>query len=448
MIVKSILAFHFVIIIFLISGCDGDKTTNVEEFGSIHGTVSDAIYSVPLSGVSITISNTFFTESDSIGYYSIDKIPTGNHFIKTLKPDYFSDSMSIIIEGGKNHLVDINLTKSNNDGIPPDPQNISVPQTQYNNIVPNAEFTPSAGNKIIVNLTGLVNPSTNQPIELYADYSGGNYNFYLQEDGVLKGVKLTKVNSSNTPKSDIVFTIDVSSSLDQEADSVANSIIALANFLSAAGLDFQFGSVGYHGNVRGAMNLTNATDLEAYLNRPGNTGIFRAYGFAGPDSADLDMISSTYANDHNPALEDGVVGILFADSLFNWRTSAQKFFINCTDVGIQPDNIYKWSTDNICDNFPGYATVHTVFSSDTNHAWIPYSLERPWTMSECTGGTAIFTNSSADNLDLTTLPFNAPLTNSYKVEFNSANPTGSHDVVITIQVTGADGIIEYLNIIY
>jgi hypothetical protein len=334
------------------------------------------------------------------------------------------------------------------DEIPDDPQNITVPPTEHNNIVPSADFTPATGNKIVVNLTGLVNPTTGQPITLYADYTGGNYNFYLEEDGVVKGVKLTKVSTGNTLKADIVFTVDISGSMGEEADSVANGIIAFANFLAAAGLDVQFGSVGYYGYIAGALNLTSAANLEDYLNRPFYYGTSRPTGFAGPDSAALEMAASTYTSGHYDYSEDGVVGILFADSLFNWRSGAQKIFVNFTDEGTQPDNIYKWSTAYICDNFPGYATIHTVFSDDTSQTWTTGSWEKPWAMSECTGGTAFFMNSNADSLDLTTLPLTIALTNSYKAEFLSANPTGTHDVVITIKVTGADGRIEYLNLLY
>jgi hypothetical protein len=336
-------------------------------------------------------------------------------------------------------------SSSPKEDIPDDPQNITVPPTTENNIVPSGDFIPASGNKIVVNLKGLVNPTTGQPIELFADYSGGNYNFYLEEDGVVKGVKLTKVSTGNTLKADIVFTVDISGSMGQEADSVANGIVAFANFLAAAGLNVQFGSVGYYGNIYGALNLTSAANLEAYLNRPFYYGTSRPTGFAGLDSAALQTAAYTYANDHYSSSEDGVVGILFADSLFNWRSDAQKIFVNFTDEGTQPNNIYKWSTANICDNFPGYATIHTVFSADTNQTWTTGSWEKPWAMSECTGGTAFFMNSNADSLDLTGLPLSIALTNSYKAEFNSANPSNRHDVVITVKVTGADGRIEYQN---
>jgi len=335
------------------------------------------------------------------------------------------------------------------DEIPPDPTNVTVPPTEHNNIVPNASFTPGSGGKIVINLTGLVHPVTGQPIDLFADYNGGNYNFYLTEDGVVKGVKLTKVSASNTLKADIVFAVDISGSMGQEADSVANGIIAFANFLTAAGLDVQFGSVGYYGYVAGALNLTTAENLETYLNRPYTYGTSRPRGFAGPDSANLEMAAYNYASGHGNYDEDGAVGILFADSLFNWRAGAQKIFINFTDESTQPSGIYKWSTGNICDTFSGNATIHTVFSADTSYGyWQDLYDERPWRMSECTGGTAFFINSNADSLDLTALPLTLALTNSYKIEFISANPTGPHTIVITVKVTNADGRVEYIDILY
>jgi len=199
------------------------------------------------------------------------------------------------------------------------------------------------------------------------------------------------------------------------------------------------------------LNLTSAANLEAYLNRPYYYGTSRPTGFSGPDSAALEMAASSYASDHGYYDEDGVVGILFADSLFSWRAGSQKIFVNFTDEPTQPTGIEKWSTANICATFPGYATIHTVFSEDTTYYsgyWQDLYNEKPWAISECTGGTTIFIPSNADSLDLTGLPFTLALTNSYKAEFNSANPTGTHNVVITIKVTGADGRIEYLNLVY
>jgi hypothetical protein len=129
-------------------------------------------------------------------------------------------------------------TQDNSD-IPSNPVDVDVPVLQHNNLVPSATFTKTDGNasRIKVNLLGMVDPMTLEPIDLYADYNDGFYNFYLEEDGVVKGVKLTKVSSSTKLKADIVFTVDNSGSMGDEADSIAIRIVEFANFLVQQGLD-------------------------------------------------------------------------------------------------------------------------------------------------------------------------------------------------------------------
>lgn len=339
--------------------------------------------------------------------------------------------------------------KNLNSDIPANPQNIQVPATVFNNIIPSATFEKTAGNenRIKVNLLGLVNPNTLQPLELSADYTSSDYNTFLTEDDILKGIKLTKVGSGTVLKTDIVFVVDNSGSMDQEADSVAASIIDFANFLSNSGLDAVFGCVGYYGNVNGAINLTDVSNLSNYLNR--SYGTYRTYGFSGPDSAMLETAAYGYASGvYN---ENGVVGILFADSLFAWRVGSQRVFINFTDEPTQPSNLYDWSTAYLCSYMLGRATVHTVFSEDTTYYssyWQDLVNERPWKMSECTGGTVKFVDSYASNLDLTNLPVSGALANSYLLEFVTSSPADSHTVIITIKESDADGKIVYKGIIY
>jgi hypothetical protein len=335
-----------------------------------------------------------------------------------------------------------------NSDIPSDPQNVPVPTPTNNNILPAATFEKTGGNenRIRVNLLGLFDPNTLQPLDIIANYSSGNHNFYLQEDSILKGVMVTKVSSGNVLKTDIVFTVDVSGSMGQEADSVAASIIEFANFLSNSGLDAVFGLVGYYGNVRGAINFTNSAALSNFLNR--STGTSRARGFAGADSAALETAAQTFASDHGSSSEDGVVGIYFADSLFSWRPGSQRIFINFTDEPTQPGGIFQWSTGFICPYMLGKATIHTVFSADTNRTWTDLFSERPWAMSQCTGGTVKFTDSQATGLDLTTLPVSGALANSYLVEFVTTTPGDTHTVIITIKEGNVDGRIIYPGIVY
>jgi hypothetical protein len=344
--------------------------------------------------------------------------------------------------------------KADNSDIPPDPSNITVPTPVLNNLIPAATFARTGGNpgRIRVNLLGLVNPITLQPIDLFADYNESEYNFYLEEDGILKGLKLTKVSTSTVLTADIVFTVDNSGSMDEEADSVANSIIEFADFLSSSGLNVRFACIGYSvsGYVNGGVNFTTKTALQQFLNRPYyDTGTYRTMGFFGADSADLEMAASGYASEVYD--ENGVVAVLFADSLLSWRPGAQRVFINFTDESTQPNGYYQWSTENMCNKILGRATVHTVFSEDTTYYsgyWQDLYDERPWAMSQCTGGTVKFTDGYATGLNLADLPVAGALSNSYLVEFITASATGTHTVVLTVKTTTADGRIEYINITY
>jgi hypothetical protein len=335
--------------------------------------------------------------------------------------------------------------------IPKDPEGITVPDLVKNNLVPAATFTKSSesASRIKVNLLGLVDPTTLEPIDLYADYNDGLHNFYLEEDGIVKGVKLTKVSSSTQLKADIVFVVDNSGSMDEEADSVAARIVDFATFLSQQGLDAQFGCVGYDGWVNGGLNLSDHNTLETFLNDrywASYGGTYRTYGFYGPDSANLEEIA--YSHFAEVWGENGVVGVFFADSLFNWRPGAQKVFINFTDEPTQPGGYYEWSTAAMCDKILGEATVHTVFSEDTTYyqgSWEDLISERPWDMSHCTGGTVKFINSDASDLNLLDLPVTGALSNSYLVEYVTASSSGSHTVVITVSTSTADGQIEYID---
>jgi len=332
--------------------------------------------------------------------------------------------------------------------IPSDPTNVSVPAPIINNVTPTATFAKSSNEptRIQMNMTGLVNPTTNQPLLLVAQQ-----NLFITEDGTVKGLKVTKVGSGTTLKADIVFTVDISGSMDQEADSIASSIIKFAQKLQSSGLDVQFGSVGFYGDVEGAMNFTTAQKLETYLNR--SSGTYRARGFSGSDSASLTNYASNFHGSHGSYDEDGVVGILFANQYFSWRSGAQKIFVNFTDESTQPSGLSQWSTSEIAKQLGGAATVHTVWSGDADTAnaytWTTLYDERPWDLSRVTGGTVVLIPYDAVGLDLSKLPVTGALSNSYLVEYKTVDANGIHTVVVTIKEgTTVDGRRVYTNIRY
>jgi hypothetical protein len=335
-----------------------------------------------------------------------------------------------------------NPTNPNSD-IPADPGG-TAPATVLNNIAPSASFAKTAGNesRIRVNLLGIINPTNGQPITMTP-----NGTLFITEDNVLKGIKVSPAGGTTVLTADVVFTVDNSGSMGEEADSVAAKIIEFVNFLQASGLDLRVGVVGYNGNVTGATNLTSASNLNAYLTRTGRTGTSRTVGFYGADSARLQTVALTFAG--GIFGENGVVGVWFADSLFTWRVGAQRVYVNFTDEPTQPNNQVYWSSEGLCARWtPAKGTIHTVYSADTTRTWTRLVTERPWDLSNCTGGTQKFIPTNAAGLDLRTLPVTGALANSNLVEFLSANPNAQHTLIITVKTATADGKTTFNNISY
>lgn len=333
-----------------------------------------------------------------------------------------------------------------NSDIPPDPGG-SAPVPTLNNVRPAATFAKTAGNlsRIRISLLGIINPATGQPIEF-----SGNQNIYVTEDNTLKGVKLTRVSAGNSLGADVVFVVDNSGSMFEEADTIAAKIITFANALQASGLNVRVGCVGYNGPVTGALNLTAPESLRTYLNRPGFTGTSRTVGFGGADAQALQQA----AQGQNAGVfgENGIVAIRFADSLYAWRQGAQRVYINFTDEPTQPGQRVWYSTNGFLDSWNNQrGTIHTVWSGgDTTNfgTETPLSREKPWRLSFGTGGTLKVIRSDARDLDLTNLPVTVALQNSWLVEFLSANPNIAHNLKITVKTSTADGETRYENVTY
>lgn len=337
-------------------------------------------------------------------------------------------------------------TPADNSDIPGDPSGVTVPATTKNNVLPSATFT-AVGNRVKLNLLGLLDPTTQQPIAF--SYNASNpqsSNLFIQEDGVVKGLKVTKVGTGNVLTADVVFLVDNSGSMDDEADSVAASIIEFANFLQASGLDVKFAVVGFSvsGDINGGINFTTAQKLSTYLNH--SYGTYRTEGFSGPDSAALETRAYNfgYAGDEN-----GVMAAFFADSVYSWRPGAQRVMILFTDEPTQNMDGIHWTNAQACSLLSGKATIHTVFSEDTTYYssyWNQYR-ERPWEVSICTGGTIKFIPYDATGLTLKDLPVAGALANSYLVEYVSSQTGKAHTVKITVSTSTADGV-QTFNVTY
>lgn len=302
---------------------------------------------------------------------------------------------------------------------------------ESNAIIPNIQYSSilEDGTAVIrIDMTGIQDTNTLEWLRLIGTGEKGQ-NVWVEVDGEPKGIKV--YNSSDeaeehTVPVDLVFTIDNSGSMDDEADAVARDVAEWAYKLSNTGLDIRFGCVGYDGDLTGAIDLTSASSLDAYLNRPGKYGTNRTFGFEGSNSGYLSTQARSYSNGYQ---ECGMAAIRFADKNFAFRTRANRIYVNFTDEPNQDSGKSNFSVESLKSDWDtSRGTIHTVYSGGYD--------ENNYLMSVYTGGTVINANSSFTGVTLESLPVTDAMRNSYIIRFTDIEEYidgRPHTVKITVK---------------
>lgn len=143
------------------------------------------------------------------------------------------------------------------------------------------------------------------------------------------------------------------------------------------------------------------------------------------------------------------MAIQYANEYFNFRTNANRIYVNFTDEPNQPNSITKYSVKFFAeqDNWaPANGTVHTVWSGGTNTSdYTSWNYqESPWFISEYTGGTIIKTNSSFSQVTLSNLPVTAAMQNSYILRIHGIADMLNDGLVHRVHITviSADGTVK------
>lgn len=324
----------------------------------------------------------------------------------------------------------------------PNPTLPDAPNTNVANINYVVE-TASNGNKVIrFDLTGIQSPENpTEWLRLYGTNTS-EQNIWISIDDLPKGFTIENTIDSEEQVSavDLVFLVDNSGSMGEEADAVAKEILDWSKMLSKT-LDMRFGCVGYDygGEVNGAINMCGINEIDAFLNRSGKYGIDRTMGFEGPDKDVLAKEYARYSTGTWYADECGVSSLRYADDLFNFRKNTNRVYVNFTDEPNYPQGHEPMSTQWVKDpnNWPTTkGTIHTIYSSTyVNWTERPLWEEYPWNLSAYTGGTEIKTNSSFSGVSLSTLPITGALQNSYIIKFTNVESLFDgqpHKIKITI----------------
>ena len=334
------------------------------------------------------------------------------------------DGETIILRAGKiNHIP-------SDDWADPNPE-IADPNADIPN--PNFVVEYENGEPVVrIDMTGIRDNDKDEWLKLFG--TGYDQNIWVEVDDDPKGL-LVYNNSDNEDnlaiKIDLVFLVDNSGSMSEEADAIARDIISWAEKLRNSGLDIKFGCVGYDGRITGALNLTSVADLSNYLNH--STGTKRTMGFVGSDADKLQSVKSGY--DVSTSLDEcGAAALRYADEQFAFREGANRIYVNFTDEANYSKGIYRFSVESFKASElwnPSQGTVHTVFSASKAGCGTEY----PWKLSEYTGGTTIETSSSFSGVSLESLPVTGAMQNSYILKFANIEKYmdgKSHVVKVTV----------------
>lgn len=325
--------------------------------------------------------------------------------------------------------------------------------------IPNLQYTvEQEGNDYIVriDMTGVQDAETKEWMRLIGT-AQQSQNVWLSIDGTPKGISVHNTaddeEEDKDPVVDLVFLVDNSGSMSEEAEAIARDITSWTEKLVSSGLDIRFGCVGYGRNVGangyrylvddygvyGALDLTTHTNIDEYLNGRGMMGINRTVGYYGSNAAALTDAAVAYSKAGG---ECGVQALRFADENFSFRKGSNHIYVNFTDDYNFPGNYIGWSVQFVADKWTvDKGTIHSVISNDTTYfEETPLIKEKAWAMSAYTGGTVLTAPSNFSGVTLESLPVTGAMVNSYVIRFtNISKYLDGQPHLVKITILSADG---------
>lgn len=281
--------------------------------------------------------------------------------------------------------------------------------------------TAEDGGSQFITLNPVINPQSGSFLDGLVPVSEidgvGVGNIELTEDGVPLPLECAPLLQSPEARSDLVFVIDSTGSMEQTISTAQDSAVELAGFLAEQGLDMRFGAVEFRDDSDPAADSwffdlnASAAKLEAFI------ATLQADGGADEPENPLDAIH-TVLNE------------------MSWRPGATRVIVLFTDASmhVPADGTGFASHDlvEVVSQLVRYVTVHTVSSSLGDEICLDHVHPNPRLLSCATGGTA----SRLETFNVGSVKqalFAQALAESQHCTFQSADPTVPHDVEVTVR---------------
>ncbi|MEK6607842.1 MAG: vWA domain-containing protein [Myxococcota bacterium] len=300
-----------------------------------------------------------------------------------------------------------------------------------------------------MNLNAIIDPCTGEPILDFVPATEKGGDFYVVEDGVVKGLKLVPASEIDGAVAlDLVFVIDTTGSMSGAIDGIKQSVNQFATFLADQNLDLRLGAIPYGDLAPLVATKTQAAfqDLTEDFGKDGTA--FNTF---------IDGLAACYLGDCGGDLpENGLDAVMYAQESFAWRGGASRVYVLITDITLHQDadagdtgGITEWNVGEVVDALRGSAVLHAV-SPFYDYPQDPYGAACD--LAQGTGGSCTdfydYKNNYVDAttggacpaggygygcvLDLTRLSFTDTIAAGFVGVFVTADPTVAHDVRVAI----------------
>jgi hypothetical protein len=282
----------------------------------------------------------------------------------------------------------------------------------------------SSGGERFVHIAPVVDSASGRAISgLAVDDAPGQLGVTLAEDGVARPLVCKHLLLSPEATLDLVFVLDVTSSMAPALDALRDNLLALAVALGQSGLDARFGAVSFGDavSVGVAPDLPLTEDLQTF----------------GEQMAAWKTVNG------GDAPESGLDALAYASATMAWRPGAQRALVLLTDAPLHDafdgSGLSEASLVGLLDELVGEASVHVIGPGGGRPAFEQARWPTAELVACASGGTR---QSLAEFLasPVNESPLVAGLSESLFCTYESADPAAPHALTVTVRAE-VDGVV-------